>query len=302
MFKILIFIIASTSFASEGLFPIKDLKTKPGYRNSYYELNGCGSVRIHKTKPYLLTALHCLTNHLDSISPSSVVNLGNHFAFDSISFFQDLTGKTLKDGSKVLAMGHCYTGLDPEVLEYESVSNRSAAFKCATGDWAIIETPYATANQCSPVFKGSPKTLYALGATRVKITRSTGELDLKGNVYTNASAYTLTELMSHQNFVFKDLWQKFVSDFESSLGGKFLLTDGDVLNGMSGGPVLTPDFQLVAVTSTALLPTNVWKFEGAYPLDSGFNFGIHGAIKISEISDQLKKNKLKIETLFDCEQ
>lgn len=294
-------IATAAAFGSEGLFSINDLKTKPGYRNSYVEYKSCGGIRIHASKPYVLTALHCVTNEFDSIGAIKVTPMGNHFASDSINEFADLRGRKLKNGSKVVVAGRCFTGMDPEVLFEESKNMRVAAFKCALGDWAIVETPKLRATQCSPVTKSAQKELFALGATKDKtITRSVGLQKLNGNIYTRATVFSIDELIKDKNFAFASLWHDMAQDFNTTVSGKFQITDGDVMGGMSGGPLVNNKFELNAITTTALLAGNIWKYPGAFSFEDGFNFGIHGTILVSEIATQLVALKLKPENYFYC--
>lgn len=293
-------LLISTSFASEGLFSQLELKNRPGYRDSYVELEGCGAIRIHPTKNYVLTALHCVTHGLDSIPPHESIELGNPFAFDFISRYKSLNARKLKDGSVVIASGKCFTGLDIEVLDEESRSNRKLAYECALGDWAIIEMPKLKATQCSPVVEDETGKFYSLGATKKEITRSVGLQKLNGFVFTHSQVFKAADLVKDSRYAFSSLWTKALTDYEALLTNKFLLTDGDVMNGMSGGPILNSNFALLAVTTTALLPTNIWKFEGAFSFENGYNFGIHGGIKVSHILNELRSEGMNPRDYFDC--
>jgi len=288
------------ALASEGLFPIADLKKLPDYKNSYVEFKGCGGIRIHHKLPYVLTALHCVTNELDSISPQRTISLGNHFAFDSINYFEKLDGKRLKDGSKVLKTGGCFTGMDPEVLQGETKTNRLLAFQCALKDWAIIEVAKSNGSTCSAVAKSQPKKVFALGASKNTITRNRGLQKLEGYVYTEGKPWTPESLRSEPQFVFASLWEELIPDYEATIKNGFLITDADVMSGMSGGPVITPEFKIVAVTTTALLPGNIWRYDGARSFEEGYNFGIHGAIHVSEIQQQILSLGENPKTYFDC--
>jgi len=287
-------------FAAEGLFAIKDLKTSPGYRDSYVEFKGCGGVRIHKDLPYVLTALHCVTNVIGKIEPSSVIELGNHFASDQIVQFSDLKGKVLPGGIKVLSSGRCFTGLDPEVLAEESKEKIKKALACALEDWAILEVPSIRAQNCSPIAKNNSIDIIALGATTKLIKRNTGLNNLKGNVFTRGHVYQIRQLINLPQYLFNSLWIGLVDEFENTMSKQFILSDGDVMNGMSGGPVLDNSFSINGVTTTALLPVNIWKFEGAKSFEEGYNFGIHGAISISQIILQLNKKSIDPNKFFLC--
>lgn len=287
--------------ADEGLFPISELARRPEFRKAYHEFKGCGSIRIHQKEKIVITALHCVTNELDSITPTRSVDLGDNFSFDSLAYFSKLEGKVLKNGAKVLAAGSCFTGMDPEVLSFISPKLLDEAFNCAKGDWAILELKETEATACVKTSSANAESrITALGATVKNIQRSRGLLNLKGHVFTEGEILEPRDFMTDKRFHFFKLWDAFVNEYERVLASSYLITDADVMNGMSGGPIVDSKFNLVGVTTVALLPGNLWRYEGAHPFEVGHNYAIHGGIKIDEIKDQLKGAKLDPAKFFDC--
>ena len=307
MSRIFIFVIAlgtllpSIGFSDEGLRPITELKNEAGYRDAYWEVTGCGGAKIHSSRNLILTALHCVTNEIDSISPLSEKQYGNEFAYDAIVRFLPLQGTMLKNGMKVIAAGKCWTGLDLEALSI-SPEFQKEAVECGLEDWAILESPTAGPSQCFPINLSEKETVsvFAMGATKKKIERLGTTLDLKGNVYTEGNGLSETSL-TQESHVFRDLWKGLLPTIGKTLFDSFRITDGDVLNGMSGGPVVNRQFELIGVTATALMPTNLWKFPGAHSFESGYNAGIHGAIRIEDIKRQMDSSgEAFFSSLFDC--
>ena len=131
----------------------------------------------------------------------------------------------------------------------------SKAYSCALQDWAILEVSSIKNQACSPIAKKNSTDIIALGATSGIISRNVGLTNLSGHVYTRGKVYPIRELIHLPQYLFSSFWKdNLVTEFENLMNDNYIISDGDGLNGMSGGPVLDSSFSINGVTATALLP------------------------------------------------
>jgi hypothetical protein len=298
LIAILIF-MSQVASADAGFYDIDSILEK-NISNAFVEFpvdHDCGSVRIHKNKPYYLTALHCLRK---AFSNQSERTIGSPLNYDSLVYYADLTNKIGTIGNfklRVLANGRCWTGFGLDVFATSSTEEIKAGADCLQGDWVIFERLDTTqsASDCVDVQNDPAKSstqVITLGGPRLQIKRNTGLQNLTGRVFSKGQTHSIDELFQNPNFPksIVPLWKKIldVTDISKNL----IVTDSDIINGMSGGPVFQGKF-LIGISTVALLPNFIYDYSGLISMNEGYNFGIHGAIPVAEIQ---RSNK----AYFDC--
>lgn len=298
VFIIFFLVFTSTLWATEGFFEIdRDLDKK--LREAFVEFpidHDCGSVRIHKREPYFLTALHCFRK---SFEPASEKVMGNPLNYDSLVYYKDLKNQVINIGTmkiRVLANGTCYTGFALDVFANATPAEIRAGINCLSQDWIIFERldSHFMERTCAPVAEApSNISVAVLGGPRLNVNRHTGLTQLTGRVYSLGHTYTLKELITHSSFPpsVKPLWNSIaaVQDPTEIL----MVTDADIINGISGGPVFH-DKKLVGLSTVGLLPNFIYDYPGLTSMSEGYNFGIHGALRVTTL-------KKAYNQYFDCQ-
>jgi hypothetical protein len=288
-FTVLTILFSVQVFAGEGFFRLQelpDLKAQQAFF-SFPRGKDCGAVRIHNERSYYLTALHCLRSARD---PDEYVSVGNPLNPEALNYYSYFSGTELRIESlrlKVLAHGRCWTGFGVDVISDISQGEQAQAIQCLQGDWALFEllSGEFPAAKCLPVdlTAGDRSSVSAIGGPRSIVRRSVGLSQLDGRVYTNGEIFSLGRLLAEDRFpiALANTWRKFEALF-SSLNSQFLLSDVDVINGMSGGPVVTTE-GLIGISTVALLPNYIFEYPGLTTMSEGYNFGIHGGVSIQQI-------------------
>jgi len=268
--------------------------------SAYRGLGNCGSVRIHDEESIFLTSLHCFSRDLES---SKEIHLGSEIDSDSLVYFDDNSNVIVRDNLKILSHGGCYTGLGLDVLSFESKENQELAIKCALGDWLIYEELSQDSStihpKCAVIGEQSiGSAAYVLGASKSEITRNGLTRTLSGRVYSKGSFLDFESLKNPELFPFTDVVSfLFESKNINLLKKSMLLSDTDVAGGMSGGPILDQNFNLVGVTTLKIAPNGLWRYDGFTSHDDDLGAS-HGGIRSQEIINQLvEKGK---SNLFQC--
>lgn len=274
------------SLGAEGFFPIDENLNEIAFKSfySFPEKNDCGSVRIHQNKPYFLTALHCLRKSFDAKSEQSI---GNQFNYDSLVFYGSLAGQTATIGKmkiRVLANGGCYTGFSLDVFAQANASEIKGGIECLSGDWLIFEVLKGNhPAECSAVeeFSNLGFDVSTVGGPRVEVKRNVGLSKLNGRVFSRGKTISLQDLLNRNNYPepAKKLWNEIMKIGDPSKS--IMITDSDIINGMSGGPVFKGK-SIVAISTVGLLPNYIYDF-GFVAMSEGYNFGIHGALPVHPI-------------------
>lgn len=296
-----LFALSSETFGREGFHSISTLTSRPGYRKAFAPKPTCGSVRIHATRSIYLSALHCVVK---DVPHTRGVDLGNLMNYESLLYFDGLEGRTLPGGEKVLATGGCFTGFGIDVLNEEDETSVRAAIDCAKGDWVIYEMPSSEASQCMSVASAPADTgdsILNLGSPKRKVERTTGMTELDGRVFSEGVVLDLADLLRDSRYSYADAWTRLFPIFQSVHAGRSLMiTDAEAIGGMSGGPIVGEGFKLVGVTSLAIVPNGLWRYD-VPALEGGYHYGIHGGIRVEEIFAQLNRNEPgRAENLFRC--
>jgi hypothetical protein len=301
--KIFIFTVflSSSIFAAEGFYHIKDLVPEYGFKiKSYFSHHNCGSVRIHKTKNIYLTALHCFAEELE---PIKGVTLGNPMEYENLGYYKNEVGKVINGKKfKILANGNCFSGFGLDIINQETISNQMMAIECIQGDWLIYEDlTMPQHHECVKVTEPKGIEAMALGAPRKTVDRKVGLKKLDGNVYSKGNLLTLDEVKAPGVFLFPDVWHFTDTNRDSGelLEKHFYFSDIDVIPGMSGGPVLTKNFEIIGISTLKLGPNSLWRYPNAPTYDDFMNAS-HGILKIKSIQASLKKMEIPSENFFDC--
>jgi len=267
--------------------------------SAYRGMGNCGSVRIHDEKPIFLTAMHCLIGEIEA---SREVTLGSEIEYDSMVYFNDQTGKITSNNLKILAHGDCFTGLGLDIVNIETKENQALAIACAAGDWLIYEDLSQDSTtlhpKCASPGEPSGSTAYALGAPQSVVVRNGMPIQLDGRVYSKGSVLEFESLHDPAVFPFSDI-TSFLLDHSNlnAMKNKMLLTNADVVKGMSGGPILDQNFNLVGVTTMKLAPNSLWRYDG-YTSHDDFMNASHAGIKSGTILRELEKKGQS--NLFKC--
>ncbi len=291
--------ISVNSFAEEGFFSIQKLRSTYGsVVNSFKGLETCGSVKIHKEKNIYLTALHCMAKHL---KVEREVLLGSPLEYESLVYYANFSDKIIGNGKyRVLANGNCFSGFGLDVVQDEVFESQLKAISCISKDWIIFEELSGNRNSnCIKVEKNQVAEIIALGNPTAKISRNVGILNLKGKVYSRGSVYSFRRLFEGE-YPFNNL-SHFLEDeiIRDLIESNMILTNSDVIPGMSGGPVVTNEFKLLGISSLKLGPNSLWRYP-QFKSYNDFMESSHGAIKIQSILTQLKQKGHKSQSFFDC--
>lgn len=286
--------------AAEGFYPIAQLQALPGYAPFFSGRQHCDSVRVHASRPIYLSALHCF---MKSLKPVRVVQLGNPMNYENLAYYPRLDGRVV-DGARVIAAGSCVTGFALDVLDESKPEQIQAAIECAKRDWIVYEET-GTATACAPAASqpvAEGEAIVDLGAPKRRVQRRVGMTELDGRVFSRGRTLGLTSLLRAPAYVFGAAWSRLGSVFRAAQAEQSLLiSDAEAIPGMSGGPVFSAGFKLQGVTTLALVPNDLWRYPGAMALDDGYNFGIHGAIRLQEIFRQLRQeHQLDERLIFSC--
>jgi hypothetical protein len=294
-------LVTSIASASEGFFPLAKLPSA-AIQNaflSFPEGNDCGATRIHDQKRIFITALHCIRA---AIEPDGYTELGNPINPESLVLYDDHSGtKLMIQNMKftILANGSCWTGFGLDVISGLSSAERERAIECLQGDWVIFELQSPSpANSCmNAKFQfASGDQLVTAGGPRLSVQRSIGMTKLDGRVYSTGQLHDLDSLLASPSYPASvtPLWESLKASF-TKLNGDFILSDADIINGMSGGPITVND-SLIGVSTVGLLPNNLFNFPELTPIVDGYNFGIHGGVSLK----QLKAANPKVAQYFHC--
>lgn len=294
-------LIPRLGWSSEGFFPQAKLSSAAA-RDSFFSFplkHDCGAARIHAQKEIFISALHCLK---DALPPDSSTELGNPLNPESLAHFEDHTGKELRLGTmkfRVLAHGRCWTGYGLDVIADLRREEQELATDCLRGDWVIFqllnESSKRTCIKAAFDFKRGDEVL-ALGGPRVKVVREIGLTQLDGRVYSSGQVYSLVDLLQSPAYPSSlvPVWEKIRPVFLKR-NADFLLTDVDIINGMSGGPVIARD-SLIGISTVGLLPNYIQNHPEIVPMSDGYNFGIHGGLSLK----LLRSMHPQILPYFDC--
>lgn len=286
----LVMLCAKRLYAEEGFYNINELPQ--ALQKSFIQFpinNQCGAVRIHKNKPYYLSALHCIR---DSISPYREVRIGNHLNYVKPTYYRDIVGKQIRIGNMdlmILASGNCWTDFSLDVLSTAKPHLIDRTIRCFSGDWVIfkiLKYKFKAKGCVAPSLEAIPSQspVFALGGANGFVFRNIGLTALNGRFYSKGVIWDLSELLLANEFPnsIVPLWQEILPGRELALAKHLLITDADIIFGMSGGPVFY-NTKLVGITTNQLLPTYTTFYAGLNRLEVGYTFGIHGSVPITMI-------------------
>lgn len=299
----LVFMVAVPLLASagEGFFSLAS-SPSTAVRDAFISFpvgHDCGATRIHAQRQIYITALHCTR---DGLEADGSTELGNPLNPESLVHYDDHSGEQLQIQNmklKILANGSCWTGFGLDVIGDLNAGEQQLAIKCLQGDWLIFElVSGSSAKSCikAKYQFSSGASIVATGGPRVVVQRTVGMTKLDGRVYSTGRIYDLNSLVSAPSYPASvvPLWQSFRSAFTSA-NRDFILTDADIINGMSGGPITDGD-SLIGVSTVGLLPNSLYNYPELHPIADGYNFGIHGGISMK----QLHALDPKVAQYFEC--
>jgi hypothetical protein len=281
--------ISTESLAAEGFHSLQNF-SRTSSRSAFMPFpqgHDCGSVRIHSSEQFYLTALHCIRS---ARSPDQYVSIGNLLNPESLNIYNKFDGEFVQIGTmriKILAHGNCWTGFGIDVVSSIVSSDQEKAINCLRGDWLIFELISGGDRSASCIKTeldySDNVSIAALGGSRVEVKRNTGLTRLDGRIYSLGNIFSLNNLLNDPRYPssMAITWGKFKTVF-SALNRDFLISDADIINGMSGGPIIVED-RLIGVSTVGLLPNYIFEYPELTPMLDGYNFGIHGGISLRQI-------------------
>jgi len=301
-FYLLSFALISTddSIAAEGFYSLQSFSGVSS-RSAFMPFpqgHDCGSVRIHGREQFYLTALHCIRS---ARSPDQYISIGNLLNPESLNLYNNFSGQFVQLGSmriKILAHGNCWTGFGIDVVASVARSDQEKAIQCLRGDWLIFELASGgkPAASCVKAKLDYPDnaSIAIFGAPRVEVKRRAGLKKLDGRVYSLGNIFSLNSLLGDPRYPssMATTWRRIKTAF-LTLNSDFLISDADIINGMSGGPIIVDD-KLIGVSTVGLLPNYIFEYPELTPMLEGYNFGIHGGISMRQIIFPKTKD------FFDC--
>lgn len=285
---ILFFVIQmnlASAFGKEGFSPIEDSDIGQAFF-AFPEGNDCGAIRVNSKKQIYVTALHCIRS---AHGPDKFVQIGNPLNNESLNYYDNFVGEKFKIGTlrlKILDHGNCWTGFGLDVVAGVNNSEQQSSVECLKGDWVIFELLSGNGvNGCLEIdlnFRAGEQ-IIAAGGPRVTVKRNSGMLHLNGGVYSSGQLFTLQQMLADPRYPKSvlPLWKNLKDTF-LDLNSDFIFSDADIINGMSGGPILMGE-KIIGVSTVGFLPNYIFEYPELIPLSEGYNFGIHGGVSIKQI-------------------